>query len=59
MTTVIVLCVIGYVVRLALRRRPRAVPQTPVVVIVVQPASPPPLTIDEEWAHIQARDSAR
>ncbi len=63
MTTVIVWFIIVYLltlpVRLALRRRARVTP--PVVVVVQIPASPPqtPLTIDDEWARIQARDGIR
>jgi hypothetical protein len=65
MTTVIVWFVIIYAatlpVRLASRRRAPAATPPPVVVVVVQPAAAPPapLTLEQEWQQIQARDGAR
>ena len=65
MTTVIVWFVIIYAatlpVRLASRRRARAATPPPVVVVVIQPAAAPPapLTLEQEWQAIQARDGAR
>ncbi|MGO9157047.1 hypothetical protein [Mycobacterium sp.] len=63
MTTVIVWFVIVYLltlpVRLAMRHRTRRVIPPAVVVIMQQPAASPPLTIDDEWARIQARDGIR
>jgi hypothetical protein len=64
MTTVIVWFVIIYAatlpVRLASRRRARAATPPPVVVVVQIPALPQaPMTLEQEWELIQARDGSR
>ena len=62
MTTVIVWFVIIYGATLPLRRAARSRPAAnpPVVVVVQIPALPQaPLTLEQEWERIQARDGAR
>jgi hypothetical protein len=52
----IVISLVSLPFRLALRHRPPAV----VVVVVQIPALPQaPMTLEQEWEHIQARDGAR
>jgi len=64
MASFIAWCIVIFVFtlpfRLALRHRPRTVTPPPVVVVIVQPAAAPPapLTLEQEWELIQARDGA-
>jgi Na+/H+ antiporter NhaD/arsenite permease-like protein len=59
MATFLFFCTILYIATIPLRRAQRRSQQTaanPVVVVVQIPAPPQaPMTIEQEWAHIQTR----
>jgi hypothetical protein len=65
MSTFLFFCTILYIATIPFRRAQRRSQQTaanPVVVVVVQPAGAPPqppMTLEQEWQAIQARDGSR